>query len=68
MTFVVLAVDDPRLVGMHEQPDLGEPTTDRVLHQAGLTLGHAVNDNIVCEAFEPDGRVLPSHPHVEAVM
>ncbi len=32
------------------------------LAPAGLTLGHAVDHNIVREAFEPDRRVLPDHP------
>src|SRR2546421_8368558 len=67
-TSAVLAVHDPRLVGMQLQPDLGEPTTDRLPHLAGLTLSHAMDHRIIREAFESDPRELPDHPHVEAVM
>jgi hypothetical protein len=50
------------------QSDVGEATTDRLPHPAGLTLGHAVDHHIVCEAFEPDPGELPNHPQIEAVV
>ena len=53
---------------MHQQPDVSEPTTDRVLHLTGLTLGHAVDHHIIRKTFELNTRELPNHPHVEAVM
>ena len=58
----VLAVHNPRLVGMQFQPDLSEPTTDRLPHLAGLAFGHAVDHRIVCEPLELDARIFPGHP------
>jgi hypothetical protein len=34
------------------QPDLGQPVSDRRPHLAGLALGDAVHDHIICIAFE----------------
>ena len=45
----ILAVDDPRLVGMQFQPDLDQPTTDRLPHLPGLAFGHAMDHHIVRE-------------------
>src|SRR5664280_3607346 len=53
---------------MKFQPDIGEPTTDRLPHFAGLALGHAVDHRIVCEPLELDTRIFSGHPGVEAVV
>ena len=55
----VLTVHDLRLSGMEFQPDIGEPTTDRVPHEAGLPLGHTMDHRIVCEALEGEPREFP---------
>ena len=64
----VLAVDDARLVRMQLQPDLFQPTRDRIPHLAGLLLAVAVHHRIVAVAFERDGREFPHHPCVERVV
>ena len=50
------------------QPDVGEPTPDRLPHEAGLAFGHAVGHHVITEPFEPDGREVPAHPGVEGVV
>ena len=65
---IIFAVHYLRLFGVQTQPDVGEPTPDRVSHLAGLTFGHTMDHRIVREAFEPDPRILPDHPEIEAIV
>ena len=51
-TIAVLAVDDPRLVGVKPQADLYHPTRDRGQHAAGLRFAAAMHDGIVRKALE----------------
>ncbi len=64
----VLALHDPRLVGMKLQPDPDKPTRDRIPHLAGLTFADAMDHRIVCKALERDRRELPDHPRIKPVM
>jgi hypothetical protein len=47
---------------MKLQPDLSEPTRDRVPHTAGLAFADAMDHRIVRKALELHGRELPGHP------
>src|SRR6476620_3706432 len=64
----VLAVHYFRLLGMQTQSDIGEPTPDCLPHLPGLTFGHTVDHRIVRETLEPDSRIFPRDPQIEAVM
>src|SRR5664280_779330 len=58
----VLAVYDLGLVRVWLQPDIDQPTTDRLPHLAGLAFGHAMDHHIVREPLELDTRIFPGHP------
>jgi hypothetical protein len=53
---------------MELQPDLDEPTCDRLPHKAGLAFAHTMDHRIVREALELDGRESPRHPGIEPVV
>ena len=67
-TPAVLAVDDPRLVGVDPQADLPHPRGDRGQHVLGLPPALAVHDDIVGETLERAARELPGHPRIERVV
>ena len=64
----VLAVHDPRLVGVEAQPDISQSTRDRIPHNTGLTFTDAMDHRIVRKALELDGRELPAYPGIEPIM
>src|SRR5512147_2582319 len=57
-TVHVLAVDDPRLVGMQLEPTAPQPRGESVQHQPGLHLAATVDD--------AESRAGESHPHALA--
>ncbi len=64
-TVAVLAIDDPRLVGVKPKPHLAHPRGDPGKHTLSLPSAHAVHDSIVGVALERAVRVVPGHPRIE---
>jgi hypothetical protein len=67
-TPAVLAIDDPRLVGVDPQADLPHSRGDRGQHILGLPPALAVHDNIVGEPLERAARERPGDPRIERVV
>ena len=67
-TVAVLAIDDPRLVGMKPKPHLSHPRGDPGKHILSLLFAHAVHDGIVGVALERAVRIVPGHPRIERKM
>jgi len=61
---VILAVDDPRLLGMHFQSPVLESTLDARQYLLRLLLRLAVRDDIVGVPLERNSRVRLAHPLV----
>jgi hypothetical protein len=64
----VLAIDDPRLVGVKTQANLPHPRGDLPKHVLGLRARRAVHDRIVGVALERTAREVADHPRVERVV
>ena len=64
----VFAIDQTGLVRVKFQPHLGQPTGDRVPHEAGLAFAAAVDHHVIAVTLESDSGELPFHPHVERVV
>jgi len=64
----VLAVRDLRLVRVQLKTHGLEPGGDSDPKLLGLVLSVAVDNDVVCVAFERAPRMLPGHPPVERVM
>src|SRR6266508_1476013 len=65
---VILAVDDPRLLGMHFQPTVLESTLDSRQNLLRLLLRLAVRDDIVGVPLERNVPMHLSHPVIEREM
>ena len=68
LTVAVLAVDDPRLVGVEPQPDLCHPRGDPAQHVSACEPRPAVHDRVVGVALERAVREVPDHPGIERVV
>jgi hypothetical protein len=60
-----LAEHDFGLLGVQLEAECPEPFGDGGPKIAGLVLGVAVDNDVVCVTFEGAGRVLPVHPAIE---
>jgi hypothetical protein len=67
-TVAVLAVDDPRLVGVKPQAHLPHPRGDPGQHALCLPPALAMHDNIIGIALKRAARMIPGHPHIERVV
>jgi hypothetical protein len=67
-TVAVLAVDDPRLVGVEPQAHFFHPRGDPGKHVLGLPPALAVHDSVVGIALKWAVRVVPGHPRIERVV
>ena len=64
----VFALRDLRLLGVQLETKGREPVGDKVPKVTGLSLGVAVDNDVVRVAFEQTPRMPPGHPHIERVM
>src|SRR4051812_7330997 len=55
---VLLAVDDPRLVGMQAQPDRAQPGGDPPTRIPDLLLAEAMDHNVIAVAFKREAGKL----------
>ena len=63
----VLAVDDPRLIGMNRSP-APHSRGDRDAHVFGLPPALAVHDDVVGVTLKRAARKGPGHPRIERVV
>src|SRR6266536_3257532 len=65
---VVLAVDDPRLVGMQLQPEPTQPGSDPPTHVPSLLLTETMHHDVIAVTLERQTREFPGHPLVERIV